>query len=166
VLRQAQTCGIQIRVVAAGPRHSRLGIVGNHQSSHTAEKLKAVHVRANPVLQLLAPGSFSVGVVAGSQDGDKQRGFMNGAILRIVDGNPGAGPVYKQLLSRVVLLSHHQVALLLPLLIVITKPAITVALGMPGPVFFPEQLQRGVLVLLQCKRSRNAPVLGAECVLK
>jgi hypothetical protein len=74
---------------------------------------------------------------------------MNGAILRIVDRNPGTGPVYKQLLSWMVLLPHHQVALLLPLLIVITEPAITVALGMPGPVFFPEQLQRGVLVLLQ-----------------
>ncbi len=46
-------------------------------------------------------------------------------------------------------LAQHQIALLLPVLVVMTETAVPITVFMRGPVLFPQQLQSGVLVLLQ-----------------
>jgi hypothetical protein len=46
-------------------------------------------------------------------------------------------------------LAQYQIALLLPVLVVMTETAVPIAVFMRGSVLFPQQLQGGVLVLLQ-----------------
>ena len=46
-------------------------------------------------------------------------------------------------------LAQHQIALLFPVLVVMTETAVPITVFMRGPVLFPQQLQGGVLVLLQ-----------------
>src|SRR5215469_16027975 len=106
-------------------------------------------VGSDPSLQLFTPASLGVGVVAGSQYGHEQGSFLHRVLLAIVKRDFVTRPVDEQLLARTMLLAHNQVLLPLPAFVVIAETTIGIPLGMRGPVLFPQQLQGGVLILLQ-----------------
>ena len=100
---------VQIRLVAAGPIHSRAGIIRDDQFGNTAEEFEGTNVGADPVLQFLARGGFGVSVVAGPQDSDEDRGRPLRPAVRIMDGNRRTGVIDEELLSRRMLLAQHHI---------------------------------------------------------
>ena len=140
---------VQIGFVAASPSHAGAGIIRDDQLRDALKKFEGPDVGADPILQLLALGGFGVGVVAGPQDGDEDRGWALRTTLRVVDGDRVPGVVNEELLAGLVLLSQHHVQLLPPLLIELAEPAVGIAVGIRLAILFPGQLQRQVRMALE-----------------
>lgn len=60
--------------------------------------------------QVLRPGRFSVGVLAGPQNAEEDLRIVNLTRLRIYHGHSVASIIDKTLLPELVLLAHHQIA--------------------------------------------------------
>lgn len=69
------------RVVALGLRNAAAQVVGHPQFGATAEEGQRPHVARYPVRQLLAPGTFDVGVVRRAQHGHEHRAFRISPVL-------------------------------------------------------------------------------------
>ena len=141
--------GIQIRLVAAGMADRCLAIVGNKQGRRAAQKLQRTDVRTNPGAQILIPGGFGIGVVAGAQDGNEDGRFLDRPGLGIDDRDGVSRIIDKQFFSGAVLLPQHQIQLAGPLLIQLTEPAVLVTVGIGLLVLLPNQLQRDMLVAVE-----------------
>jgi hypothetical protein len=131
------------------PSRRRCACYRNYQLRAAAKKLERSHVSSDPTGQLLIQRSLDIGVVAGSQHSYEQLRRVWLAGCWIVDGHGRSRPIHKQLLPWPMGLAQYQIALLLPVLVVMTETAVPIAVFMRGSVLFPQQLQGGVLVLLQ-----------------
>ena len=63
--------GVQVRIVAAGSRHSGLGVIWDDQLRNTLIELEGPHMCADPACQLLVTSGLGVGVGAGSKHCDE-----------------------------------------------------------------------------------------------
>ncbi len=104
---------------------------------------------ADPTGHALIHGRLGVGVIA--QHRHEQLRPMRLTRGRIVDRNGISGPVHEQLVTGPMLLVQHQVALLLPALVVMAETAVPVAIRMCLPVLLPQQFQ--VVCLWRCNSS-------------
>ena len=141
--------GIEIGFVAAGTTHAGSGVVWNEEFADAPEEFKRADVGADPVLQLLVLGSFGVGVVAGSQYGDKERGGELWTTSWVIDGNGISGVVDEKLLAGLVLLAEHHVQVASPTLVEFAQARVAVTVGMILVVLLPPQLQRQMAVGLE-----------------
>jgi hypothetical protein len=106
-----------------------------------------MNVGLNPGGKILGEGSFDKGVIAGSQSGYKDLGFMNLPRLRIRDLHGLPGIVDEQLFSSPVNLSEAGSKLLGPVMVNPAKLTILVALRILLLVLLPEKLKRPPLLL-------------------
>src|SRR5699024_4479302 len=95
-------------------------IVRYHHLRNTAKKLKRAHVTQQPVLQRLSPGGFCIGVIGGTQYGDKDLSRADLAGLRVDDGDRGAAVINEALFTGLVSLTHGARLLLQPMAVAIT----------------------------------------------
>ena len=110
---------------------------------------------ANPVAEPLRPGGLGKGVVAGAEHADEQlclADLAGGGVLHR-DGLPGV--VNEQFLAGPVLLAQHHLLFSEPAPVEFAEAAVAIAVGMIGAVFFPEQLQSQVFMLLELGADRD-----------
>ena len=139
---------VEIGFVAASAGDAGLSIVGNDQP-RTAARNSKVRTCAPSQFPILARSGFGIGVVAGAQDGDKDRGRMIRSALRVMDGDRVPGVIHEKLFARLVLVAEHNVQMTVPAMVELTEAAVAVAVGVALAVFLPEQLQRQVTIGLQ-----------------
>jgi hypothetical protein len=137
---------VQIRIVAAGPGDAGLRVIGNDQPGHAAEELEGAHVGGEPVDQLLVGCGFGIRVGTGAEHRDEKMRLPDVAAGAAVNRDGGPGPVDEHLLASFVLLTQNNVLRLTPALVQLAESAVLVAFRVRDPIFFPEQLQRHVLV--------------------
>src|SRR5712664_2778901 len=103
----------------------------------------------NPVRQILAelPSRKCVCARAEHSNEDRRRRGLSGCA--IMDRHSVAGPVNDCLLSTLVIVPQHHIAVPIPPLVQLAKAAIAVAVRMRFAILLPEQLQREVLVSLK-----------------
>ena len=114
MLRHFQICAVEIWLVAAGATDSRTRVIGNDQPARPVEELKGANMAVNPIRQTLIRRRPRKRVGAGSQDGDKQRGWRRLAGSRIVNGNHRPRPIDEYLVAGMVLLPQHHILIPLP----------------------------------------------------
>ncbi len=159
---------VQFGLVATGMFDTGLGVVRDRDLGHTTKEFQGADMGVDPASQLLAAARFGEGVIAGAEDGDKQRGFEVGlACEPIINGNLVAGVVDEQSFSGPVFLPEDHIQALLPLAIELTKTAIAIAIGVLLAILFPDQLECKVVMGLQILADRGevrqiglAPCLG------
>jgi transposase len=129
------------------PDYVARNIIGNYQFRHSHEEFEGSDVGANPVRQLLAPGGFGVGVIGSAHNRHKDLRLVDLSGGAVNDGHGLAGVVHKQLLTRSMVLAHHQVQLALPGPVALAEPAVLIPLWVCLPVLLPEQEQSDVFTL-------------------
>jgi len=98
-------------------------------------------VTQQPVVQFLASGGFRVGVIGGTQHGDKHLSRADLAGLRVDDGDGGAAVVNEAFLAGLVGLAYGTFLLLQPVAVAIAVLRVVVTpVGIPGGVLLPQQL--------------------------
>ena len=133
--------GVDVRLVAAGLVHPAFQVIRDDGLGDAAKKGKGPDMGADPVLDLLAPGGLRVGVVARPQHGHEDLRLADRAGCR-VNHLPGlAGVVHKELLTGAMLVPHHHVESRRPGPVVLTEPAVLVAVGVLLLVFLPQQVE-------------------------
>src|SRR5579875_3462240 len=95
-------------------------------------------------LPSLAPGGFGIGVVAGAQDGNEDRGLTCGSTLRVVDSDGVPGIIHEELFAGLMLLAQHHVQTAAPATVELAEAAVAIALGVVLAVFLPQPCQRQV----------------------
>ena len=141
VRRQLLVAGVQVRIVPTGLADTATEIIGDCYLRNTAEVLKGTHMTHQPVLQPLAPGGFGVGVIGGTQYGNKHLSGVDLTGLRIDDRYGGATVINEALFTGLVDLAHGALLLLLPVpeAVTVLRVAVT-SIGILGSVFLPQQL--------------------------
>jgi hypothetical protein len=145
-----------------------LGIVRDRDLGHTIKEFQGADMGVDPTSQFLAAARFGEGVIAGAEDGDKQRCLeIDLACEPIINGNLVTGVVDEQPFSGPVFLPEDHIEVLLPLAIQLTKTAIAIAIGVLLAILFPDQLECKVVMGLQLLADRGevrqvglAPPLG------
>jgi hypothetical protein len=117
---------IEIRLVAAASGNTGFEIIGNQDGADTTEERKHARMSRDPVGHILGESRFYVGVARGAEHSDEDGGFLNLTGGRIVDWDFRAGPIDEDLLSGDMILAHHDVLTVLPLLEVMAETAIGV----------------------------------------
>ena len=115
------------------------------------QELEGAHVGPDPGDHLLIFVGFGVGIVAGAEHRHEQRGGVDFAGLRMVKGDGRARPIDEQLLARTMFLAQDQIAFAFPPLEEFAEAAVTVAIGMCGPVL--SQSSCRVACLCRCNSS-------------
>ena len=69
--RHLRIGSVDLRLVQAGFDDRDLGVVGNEQTRHTANRRKGTGMGADPIRQPLGPGRLGVGEVRRAQHGDE-----------------------------------------------------------------------------------------------
>jgi len=101
---------VQVRLVAAGAIHTSARIVGNDKSRRAQTVFESGNVTFYPVAQILAERGMRKGVIAGAENGNKQRGPRDLAGALIVDRDGVASPVHEHLLAGAMLLAQHHIS--------------------------------------------------------
>jgi hypothetical protein len=145
VARHVLVGGIKIGLVEAGLCHAALQIVGDYELGYSTKEGKGPHVGADPVGKRLAPGGLGVGIAAGAKDSDEDLGVADlpGDGINHRGGLPGI--VNEELLSGPVLLAHDEIEFLTPPPVLLTEPAVLIALGVGLLVFLPQEKERDPL---------------------
>jgi hypothetical protein len=104
MLSEFLVSGVDVRFIPAGLADPCLEIVRDKDLRHTLEELEGMHMRSNPGGQILRSGSFSKGIAAGSEGGDKDLSLGDLTGGRINDGNCLAGVIHEEFLPGSVLL--------------------------------------------------------------
>ena len=141
VLGQVAVAGVDVRLVTMGLAHRTAQVVRHHDLRHSAKEGEAAGMGAQPVRQLLRPGGLGEGVAGSAEHCDKHLGLTDVAAVGVDHRYRLPGVVDEQLLADAVLLAHHHIQLALPGPVVVTEPAVLIALRVHQPVFLPEQCQ-------------------------
>ena len=139
VFGQVMVGGIQIRLVATGVFDSCFEIVRDDDLGHTAKEREHANVSANPVGQILALMSLSIGIVAGAQNADEDLDLVDLAGVRVDDGSRLTSIVDKDLFSTFVGEAHRWLQALGPLAIEGTELAVSIAIRMGFTILDPQQ---------------------------
>ena len=113
-------------------------------------------MRVNPVPQVLRPGGFGVGVVAGAQNRNEHLGLANFASLRISHRHRLPGVIHERLFPGAVFLPQHHVQSALPFAVKLAVPTVGVAQRIGLLVLFPQKLKGDILAALQFLVNRRA----------
>src|SRR5579875_758614 len=135
---------VQVRLVAAGAADAGLGIVGEDQLWTTPQEFEGAEVSAEPVFQALAPGGFSIGVLAGPQHGNEDRSLTDRPALGVMDGKGVPGIIHEELFAGLMLLAQHDIQTAAPATVELAEAAVAIALGVVLAVFLPQPCQRQV----------------------
>src|SRR5579863_6103838 len=149
MLRHLVIGSVQIRLVAASASDAGARIVRHDQLHDTLVELESAYVTVDPVSQALSERRVRECVTAGAQGGNEDGGGGDFAGLAIVNRDRISGPVHKHLFTGLVVLPHRDLLIAAPALEQLTKTAIAVSSGMGFAVFFPDQLQRQMLMRLE-----------------
>jgi hypothetical protein len=156
---------IEVGLVAARVGDTHLGIVRNDNSWNGAHELKGVDVKINPGREILTTDRLCIGIVAGSQGSDKEKGRDNGPCLGIVNGDGIAGKIDEELFSCLVALVKGDIEGLKPCSISQAELAVLVSFGILFLVFMPEELEGDMLsreFLPDVLKGRHVPPLHIE----
>lgn len=124
-------------LIAMGPTHGGLEIIGDHDLGHPTERRAGADMGADPIGQTLRPRRLGIGRVGSAQASDEERGCADFPREGIDDRPRLAGLVDKECLARPVALSHDQIELPRPLPIRLTQLAVLEAIGGAGLVCLP-----------------------------
>ena len=113
-------------------------------------------MRVNPVPQVLRPGGFGVGVVAGAQHRDEHLSLANLASLGVRYRNRLTGVINERLFPGAVFVPQHHVKTTLPFAVDLAVPAVGVAKRIRLLVLIPQKLKGYVLPALQFFVNRSA----------
>ena len=147
--RELLISGIQIRIVTAGSGDGCFGVIGHRHNRHPSEKFQGVNVRLNPGFQLLIASRFRVDVRTCAQHRNKQRCWPGLPRRVVIDGDRCPRPVHEHLFPGLVFLPQHHIQVPPPVLIALAKPTVAIPLGIRLSVFFPQQLQGQMAMLLE-----------------
>ena len=148
VRRHVGIGAVDLRIVEAGLDHRRLGVVGNHQLRHSADRCESARMRSDPIGKALRPGRLRIGEARCPQhrDEDLRVAKFTGepvdndwhAVARIID---------KQLLACRVALAHRHRQPSFPATIKFAEPRVAITVRFARDVFLPDDRQRDVLAL-------------------
>jgi hypothetical protein len=151
MLRHFVIRAMEIRLVTARARDAGPRIIGHEQLRGALEEIEGAHMAIDPVRESLSECCSRKGVRAGAEHGDEDRSGRSFAVFAIVDRHGVACPVHERLLAGMVLLPQHHVLIPIPALVQLAEPAIAVAIPMSFTIFFPDQLQRHMLMRLKLR---------------
>jgi hypothetical protein len=149
VNRQIAIRAVQFRLVIARLIHPRLKVVRDDKTARSLEELEGSHMRVDPVPEVLRPGGFGVGVVAGAQHRYEHLGLANFAGLRINHRYRLPGVIHERLFPGAVLMPQHHVQPMMPVTVTFAVPTVGVTLRIGLLVFLPQQLKCDILPALQ-----------------
>jgi hypothetical protein len=140
-------CEIGIRtiergLIAVGAGDGGLEIVRDDDVGHPTQGGQGPHMGPNPVRQTLRPRGFDIGIVGGSQDGNKERHFMDFPSMAVHDWDALTSIVDKELFPCAMALAHDQGEFTGPGTIRLAEPAVLESLWCGGLIFLPQQEQR------------------------
>ncbi|MNQ75957.1 hypothetical protein D3C85_907730 [compost metagenome] len=138
---QVAVAGVDVRLVAMRFAHRTAQVVRHHDLRDPVEEGEAAGVRAQPVRQLLRPGSLGEGVAGGTEHRDEHLRLADLAAVTVDHRHRLPGVVDEQLLAGAVLLAHHHIQPSLPGAVVVAEPAVLIALRVRQSVLLPEQRQ-------------------------
>jgi hypothetical protein len=153
--------GVDVGLVPVRPGHARAKVAADHDLRAAGQRLEAVHVRGDPVQQLLGRERLGIQVIRRAHDRDEQLGAqrdLTGA--PVPDRDRLAGEVHEQLLPGLMRLAHGHVDGAAPLPVQAGELAVTVTVRAGLPVLHPQQLQRHALapqLLVHPGPIRNRP---------
>jgi len=143
--RHVEVALVDDGLVSVGFGDGRPQVVWNKDQRTTGQEVERVHVRFDPMRQLLRGQRLRVRVVARAQDRDEDLGAHDlGLGDAVVDGHGLTGEVDEELLAGEVIVPHHQVDATLVLAVVLGEPRVLEPVGVLLLVLLPQHLQRRV----------------------
>src|SRR5438105_1075079 len=132
---------VEVGFIAAGTAHAAASVIGDEEFADTLHKFEGANMGSNPIFQPLTGRGFGVGVVAGTQRGNKEEGRELRTTPWVEDGDRASSVVDEELLTGLVFLTKHHVQMASPAPVEFAEACVAVTVGMILVIFLPPQLQ-------------------------
>ena len=137
---QLLIAGVDVRLITMGFADRTFQVIRHHELRYTAEELKGLHMRIEPVSLLLAPAGAGKGIVRRTEYRNKDLCLAELSCVRIDDGHRRAAVIHKQLFTGAMNLPHAALLAPQPNLVAMTELGITVAIiRMALTILLPQQ---------------------------
>jgi hypothetical protein len=138
VIGELQIAAVQARLVTVRVCDGRFEIVADHELRAAAQKGEQVHVRADPIGNLLARPRLREDVVRRAHGGDEQLHGPHLAGRGIDDVDRVARKVDEDLLAGGVALPHRRAQSALEGVVMLAEPTVAKPVRMRGAIFLPQ----------------------------
>ena len=145
VVGELQIAAVQARLVAVRVGDRGLEIVADHELRRAAQESEQVHVRADPVGDLLARPRLREDVARRAHGGDEQLHRPHLAGRRVDDVDRVAGEVDEHLLAGGMALPHRRAQPALEGAVLLAEPTVAEPVRMSGAIFLPQERQGDAL---------------------
>jgi hypothetical protein len=132
---------IEIRFIPAGTTDGTLQVIGGQDLGGSLKELEGVDMGFDPGGKVLGQGGLRKGIIAGSQGGHEDVGRVDLSGLGIGDFHRLSSIIDEELFSGPIFLTQTEIQFVDPVLIVITEPAVLVAVRIGFLVFVPQKLE-------------------------
>ena len=145
VVGELQIAAVQARLVAVRVGDRGLEIVADHELRRAAQESEQVHVRADPVGDLLARPRRREDVARRAHGGDEQLHRPHLAGRRVDDVDRVAGEVDEHLLAGGMALPHRRAQPALEGAVLLAEPTVAEPVRMSGAILLPQERQGDAL---------------------
>jgi hypothetical protein len=147
MLSQLSISGVEVGLITTGPGDRIRQIVWGEDLRDSLKEFESMNMGLNPGGEILRESGLRKGVIAGSQSGHKDLGFMDLPGLVVGDFHGLPGVIDEQLFSSPIFLAKAGIQFFGPLMVKTAELAVLVPLEILLLVFMPEKLKRHPFLL-------------------